>query len=84
MYVEVVQRNVIDTHQRVREIIAITLGVVLLTTPSTEVGCSRFLPYLRGCDHSPATTLGVYESVHRDIIMNTTNEMQLYRLICYS
>jgi len=22
--------------------------------------------------------------VHRDIIMNTTNEMQLYRLICYS
>ena len=24
--------------------------------------------------------LDVYESVHRDIIMNTTNEMQLYRL----
>jgi hypothetical protein len=26
----------------------------------------------------------VHESVHRDIIMNTTNEMQLYRLIYYS
>jgi len=28
--------------------------------------------------------VGVRESVHRDIIMNTTNEMQLYRLIYYS
>jgi len=26
----------------------------------------------------------VRESVHRDITMNTTNEMQLYRLIYYS
>jgi len=26
----------------------------------------------------------VHESVHRDIIMNTTNQMQLYRLIYYS
>jgi hypothetical protein len=26
----------------------------------------------------------VHESVRRDIIMNTTNEMQLYRLIYYS
>jgi hypothetical protein len=25
----------------------------------------------------------VHESVHRDIIMNTINEMQLYRLIYY-
>jgi hypothetical protein len=25
----------------------------------------------------------VHESVHRDIIMNTTNKMQLYRLIHY-
>jgi len=28
--------------------------------------------------------LDVHESLHRDIIMNTTNEMQLYRLIYYS
>ena len=28
--------------------------------------------------------LVVHESVYRDIIMNTTNEMQLYRLIYYS
>jgi hypothetical protein len=25
----------------------------------------------------------VHESVHRDINMNTTNEMQLYRFLCY-
>jgi hypothetical protein len=29
-------------------------------------------------------SLDVHESVHRDIIMNTTNEIQLYRLIYYS
>jgi len=28
--------------------------------------------------------LDLHEYVHRDIIMNTTNEMQLYRLIYYS
>jgi hypothetical protein len=28
--------------------------------------------------------LDVHESVNRDIIMNSTNEMQLYRLIYYS
>jgi hypothetical protein len=28
--------------------------------------------------------LDVHESVHRDIIMNTTNEKQLYKLIHYS
>jgi len=28
--------------------------------------------------------LDVHESVRRDIIMNTTNELQLYRLIYYS
>jgi hypothetical protein len=30
------------------------------------------------------TLLDVHKSVHRDIVMNTTNEMQLYRLIHYS
>jgi len=28
--------------------------------------------------------LGVHESVHRYVIMNTNNEMQLYKLIYYS
>jgi len=29
-------------------------------------------------------TLDIHGSVHRDVIMNTTNEMQLYRLIYFS
>ena len=56
VYVEVTQRNVIDTHQCFREIIALTLGVVLWTS-TIEVGCSRFLPYLRECDLPFAATV---------------------------
>jgi hypothetical protein len=33
---------------------------------------------------STFTVVDVHESVHRDIIVNTTNEMQLYGLIYYS
>jgi hypothetical protein len=33
---------------------------------------------------SSFTVVDVHESVHRDIIINTTNEMQLYMLIYYS
>jgi hypothetical protein len=38
--------------------------------------------YAKGCDM--VTEFGVHESVRRDIIMNSTNEMQLCRFIYYS
>jgi hypothetical protein len=35
-------------------------------------------------DDDDILMLDVYESVHSDIIMNTTNDMLIYRLIYYS
>ena len=40
--------------------------------------CNFIMSYLR------KILLDIHEFVHRDIIINTTNEMQLYRLIYYS
>ena len=62
----------------------------LLASTFLEVACTncwllkaeRFL--VVHCRVLAGTKLDVRESVHRDIIMNVTNKMQLYRLLNFS